>query len=66
MPAHIPRWKCPPKQPDAVSEPHEWFQVENEVTADHVLFNFAEETFPVMATDSGAEAVIIHTQATLG
>ena len=41
IPAHIPGWKRPPKELDAVLEPHERFKVDKEVSADHVLFNFA-------------------------
>ena len=66
IPAHIPRWKRPPVELAAVFEPHERFKADKEVIADHVLFNFAEETIPVMVTNTGDEAVMIHRKTTLG
>ena len=47
-------------------EPHERFQTENQVSADHVLFNFAEEIILVMVINFGDEAVMIHRKTTLG
>ena len=64
-PAHIPRWKRPPKKLAAVFEPHERFQEENVVSADHFLFYSAQETIPLMVI-SGEEAVMMHEQKTLG
>ena len=66
IPAHIPGWKRPPIELAAVFEPHERFKVDKEVSAEHVLFNFAEETIPVMVTNTGDEAVTIHKNTTLG
>ena len=66
IPAYIPGWKRPPKELAAVFEPHERFKVQKEVSADHVLFTFAEETIPVMATNTRDEAVMIHKETTLG
>ena len=66
IPAHIPGWKRPPIELAAVFEPHERFKVDKEVSADHVLFNFSEETIPVMVTNTGDEAVMIHKDTTLG
>ena len=66
IPAHIPGWKRPPIELAAVFEPHERFKVDKEVSADHVLFKFAEETIPVMVTNTGDEAVMIHKGTTLG
>ena len=64
--AHIPGWKRPPIELAAVFEPHERFKVDKEVSADHVLFNFSEETIPVMVTNTGDEAIMIHKNTTLG
>ena len=47
-------------------EPHERFKTENQVSADHVLFNFADGMIPVMVTKCGDEAVMIHRRTTLG
>ena len=66
IPAHIPGWKRPPIELAAVFEPQERFKVDKEVSADHVLFNFADETIPVMITNTGDEALMIHKQTTLG
>ena len=66
IPAHISGWKRPAIELAAVFEPHERFKVDTEVSADHVLFNFAEETIPVMVTNTGDEAVMIHKDTTLG
>ena len=41
-------------------------QSRKEVRADHVLFNFAEETIPVMLTNTGDEEVMIHKDTTVG
>ena len=60
IPAHIPGWERPPMKLAAVFEPHEWFKVYKEVSADRVLFMFTEETIPVMVTNTGDEAVMIH------
>ena len=66
IPAHIPGWKRPPIELAAVFEPHERFKVDKEVSADHVLFNFFEETIPVMVTNTGDEAVMIQRDTKLG
>ena len=66
IPAHIPGWKRPPKELAAVSEPHERFKTVNQVSADHVLFNFAEEMFSVMVANCGDETVMIHRKTSLG
>ena len=66
IPAHIPGWKRPPLELAAVFERQERFKVDKEVSSDHVLFNFAEETIPVMVTNTGDEAVMIHKGTTLG
>ena len=66
IPAHIPEWKRPPIELAAVFEPHERFKVDKEDSADHVLFNFAEATIPVMVTNTGDEAGMIHKDTTLG
>ena len=65
IPTHIPGWKRPPIKLAAVFEPHKRFKVDKEVSADHVLFNFAEETIPVMVTNTGDEAVMINNESTL-
>ena len=36
IPAHIPGWKRPPQESAAVFDPHERFQLEKEVSADHI------------------------------
>ena len=51
--AHIPGWKRPPIGLAGVFEPQERLKVDKEVSADHVLFNFAEETNQVMVTNTG-------------
>ena len=66
IPAHIPGCKRPPIELAAVFEPHERFKVNKEVSADHFLFNFAEETIPLILTNTGVEAVMIHKDTTLG
>ena len=66
IPAHNPGWRRPPIELAGVFEPHERFKVEKEFSADHVLFNFAKETLPVMVTNTGDEAVMIHKETTLG
>ena len=66
IPTHITGWKRPPIELAAVFEPHELFKVNKEVSADNVLFNFSEETIPVMVTNTGDEAVMIHKETTLG
>ena len=48
IPAHIPGWKRPLIKLAAVFEPQERFKVDKEVSADHVLFNFAEQTLVAM------------------
>ena len=58
--------KRPPIELAAVFEPHERFQVEIEVSTDHVSFSFAEGTMPLMEVISAGEAVIIHKRSTLG
>ena len=66
VPAHIPGWKRPPIELATVFEPHERFKVDKEVSAGLVVFNFAKETIPVMVTNTGDEAVMIHEETTLG
>ena len=66
IPAHIPGWRRPPIELAAVFEPHERFKVDKEVSADHVLFNFAEKTIRVMVTNTGDEAAMIHKETILG
>ena len=44
----------------AVFELHERFEVDKEVSSDHVLFIIAEETILVIAANIGDEAVMIH------
>ena len=66
IPAHNPGWNCQPIELAAVFEPHERLTVKQEVSADYVLFSFAEETIPVMATNTGSEAVTIYKETTLG
>ena len=44
----------------------EQFQAENEVSANHVSFNFASETIAVLVVNCGDEAVMIQKQTTLG
>ena len=66
IPAHISGWKRPPIELGAVFELHERFKTENQVSADHVLFIFAEEMIPVIVTNCGDEAVMIHRKTTLG
>ena len=41
-------------------------QSRKEVRANHVLFNFAGETIPVILTNTGDEEVMIHKDTTLG
>ena len=65
IPVHIPGWKRPPKELAAVFEPQERFKVNKDVSADHAMFNSAEETIPVMVTNSGHEKVMIHKDTTL-
>ena len=60
IPAHIPGWKRPSIELAAVFEPHERFKVDKEVSADHVLFNFSEETTPVIVSNTRDEATMIH------
>ena len=62
----MPEWKRPSIELAAVYELHERFKVENEVTADHVLFNFSKETVPLMVINSVDEPVMIHRKTTLG
>ena len=50
----------------AVFERRERFKVDKEVSTDHVLFNFAAETILMMVTNTGAEAVMMHKETTLG
>ena len=66
IPAHIPGWKRPPIELASVLEPHERFSLDKEVSADHVLFNFAEEAIPMMVKNTRDEAVMIHRNTTLG
>ena len=68
IPAHIPHpgMETPPIELTAVFEAHQRFQVDKEGSADHVLFNFAEETISVIVTNTGDEAVMIHKETTLG
>ena len=66
IPVHIPGWKRPPIELAAVFEPQERFKTENQVSADHVLINFAEDMNPVLVTNCGDEAVLIHRKTTLG
>ena len=66
IPAHIPGWKRPPIELAATFEPYEQFETENQVSADHVLFNFAKEVIPVMVSNCGDEAVMINRKTTLG
>ena len=66
VPAHISGYKHPRIELAAVFEPHEWFKVENEVSADHVLFNFPEKTILVMVIMCGYETVRIHEQTKVG
>ena len=58
--------EAPTNRVGPVFEPHERFKVDKEVNADYVLFNFAEETIPVMVTNTVDEAVMIHKNTTLG
>ena len=60
IPAHCKKWRRGPIKLADVFEPHERFHVVNEVSVDHVLFNFADEMNPVMVLNSGDEAVKIH------
>ena len=66
IPAHISGWNRPPIELAAVFESHERFKVDKEVNADYVLFNFAEETIPVMVTNTGDETVMIQKDTTMG
>ena len=66
IPAHMPGWKRSAIELAAVFEPHERFKVDKEVSADHVLFNFAQEAIPVMVTNTGDKEVMIHKYTTLG
>ena len=47
-------------------ELHERFKVDKEVSADHVLFNFAEEKILVMVANTGDGEVMIRKNTTLG
>ena len=58
--------EAPPIEFASVFEPHERLKTENQVSADHVLFNLAEEMIAVMVTNCGDEAVMIHRKTTLG
>ena len=66
LPAHNPGWKHPTIDLAAVFELNGRFKVDKEVRADHVLFSFTEETILVMVTYTGAEAVMMYTETTLG
>ena len=65
-PAHTPGRKRTTIELAVVFEPHIRFKVDKEVSADHVLRNFAEETIPLTVTTTGGEAVMIHKETTLG
>ena len=66
IPADITGWKRPPTELVAVFEPHERLKTENRVSADHVLFNFAGDMIPVILTNCGDEAGMIHRETILG
>ena len=63
---HITGWKRPTMELAAVLEKHQRFKVDKNVSADHVLFDFAEETIPMMVTNTGDKEVVIHEETTLG
>ena len=53
LPAHIPNWKRPPIHLDAVFEPLEKFTMSDDISAPNILFDFSDETIPVILTNNG-------------
>ena len=66
VPAHIPDWKRPLEEMDALFEPSSRFDEAKDSSAPCILFNFAEETIPVRIQNSRDETLTLHKHTTLG
>ena len=66
VPAHIPDWRRPLEEMDALFEPSSRFDERKDASAPCILFNFAEETIPVRIQNSGDETLTLYKHTTLG
>ena len=64
VPAHIPDWKRPLEEMDALFEPSYRFVETKDGSAPCILFNFAEETVPVRIQNSGDETLTLYKHTT--
>ena len=65
IPAHIPNWKRPPIQVSALFQPKDKYEPNNEVSAPHVLFDFAEEVIPIDIDNKTEEEITVYKNTTL-
>ena len=66
LPAHIPNWKRPPVNLNAVFEPRSKFSTENEFSVPNILFNYSEEVIPIALENKADTDVTIYRDTTLG
>ena len=66
LPAHIPNWKRPPINLNAVFEPQSNFSTENEFSLPNILFNYSEEVIPIALENKADTDVTIYKNTTLG
>ena len=65
LPAHIPDWKKPPIPLNAIFEPLEKFNSTREVVAPNILFNYSEETIPIVFNNTASSDITIYKNTTL-
>ena len=66
LPAHIPNWKRPPFHLNAVFEPLEKFNMSEDISAPNILFDFSDDTIPVIMTNTTDSEITIYKNTTLG
>ena len=66
LPAHIPDWKKPPIPLNAIFEPLEKFNSTRDVVAPNILFNYSEETIPIVFNNTASSDITIYKNTTLG
>ena len=66
LPAHIPNWKRPHVNLNAVFEPQRKFSTENEFSVPNILFNYSEEVVPIALENKADTDVTIYKNTTLG
>ena len=64
--AHISKWKRPAFHLNAFSELLENLTVSEDISAPNILFDFSDQTIPVILTNTTNSAITIYKNTTLG